>query len=84
MSQPVQLDPWIKVETPHGAGWAIFYHDTSDEIWWTVALKETLAIVQYRNNKIRIARSYTLDLGLDDEALRNKIALPVDNSKPLK
>lgn len=70
----LQLDPWIKVETSLGPGWAVFYCDDGDEIWWTVFLRKTRASVQFPNNKIRAHRSYTLDLGLDEKAMRNKIA----------
>lgn len=74
MSQPIQLDPWIKVETPLGAGLAIFYCDDADEIWWTVALCQHRAIVQFPNKKIRIARSYSTALGLDEKAMRKIIS----------
>lgn len=74
MSAPIQLDPWIKVETPLGPGWAMVYLDTTDEIFWTVADCGTRAIVQWPNNKIRIGRSFTLAFGLTLDDLRKKIA----------
>ncbi len=74
MSAPIQLDPWIKVETPLGPGWAIIFQDTNDEIFWTVADCKTRALVQWRNNEIRIGRSFTMRLGLGLDDLRKKIA----------
>lgn len=75
---PVQLCPWLKVETPLGAGWAIFYQDTGDEIFWTVADCKTRAIVQWPNNKILIGRSFTLGLGLTLKELRGRINKAID------
>lgn len=81
MSSVIQLDPWIKVETPLGPGLAVIYESDSDEIYWTVFDCKTRAIVQWKNNQILAARSFSLGLGLTVEDLRNKIAQALDNRK---
>lgn len=70
----LQLQPCIRVETPLGAGLALFYEDDGQDIFWTVAVASSRAIVQFRNEKIRIARCYTAGLGVTDAEMRNIIA----------
>jgi hypothetical protein len=70
----LQLQPRIRVETPLGAGLALFFEDDGEEIYWTVALTGTRAIVQFLNNKIRIAPTYTDGTGPDDETMRKIIS----------
>lgn len=72
----VQLQPRIKVDTPLGAGLALFYEDDGQEIYWTVALFSTRAVVQFRNEKIKIAKCYTDGFGVTDVDMRNIIAPP--------
>ena len=79
MSGLIQLDPWIKVETPLGPGLAVIYESDADEIYWTVFDCKTRAIVQFKNNQILAAPSFSLGLGLSLEDLRNKIARALDN-----
>jgi len=70
----LQLQPRIRVETPLGAGLALFFEDDGEEIFWTVVLLSNRAIVQFRNDKIRAAACYTDGSGASDEAMRNIIA----------
>jgi hypothetical protein len=72
---PLQLDPPLYVETPLGKGLAIIYMDDLTDIYWTVIILETRAIVQFRNQKIRAAKTYTLGLGIDDEEMKERTKL---------
>ena len=69
----LQLNPKMRLVTPLGRGWALFFEDDGEEMWWTVAL-DNGAIVQFPNNKIRAVRCYTLGRGLTDAAMRKIIS----------
>lgn len=55
----LQLNPSIPLETPLGSGDAWFFEDDGQEIFWTVAIRDTGAIVQFKNEKVRARRCYT-------------------------
>lgn len=70
----LQLQPRLRVETPLGAGLALFFEDDGEEIWWTVVILESRAIVQFRNEKILAAACYTDGSGPSDEGMRKIIS----------
>lgn len=70
----LQLDPPLYVDTPLGAGMAIIYESDTNDVFWTVILKDSKAIVQFRNNQLHAGNSYTFGLGITDEAMRKIIA----------
>jgi hypothetical protein len=74
----LQLSPALWVDTPLGRGKAIIYKDDGDDCYWTVVLKDTGAIVQFRNEKIRASANYTLGRRLRDEIMRKIIREPLD------
>lgn len=60
----------IAVSTPLGKGLALFVETSQHEAEWTVAIIETQAIVSFKQNKIRIGRSYTNGFGINDEQMK--------------
>lgn len=70
----LQLQPRIRVETPLGAGLALFFEDDGEDIYWTVIILSNRAIVQFRNEKIRAAAIYTDGTGPTDDAMRKIIS----------
>jgi hypothetical protein len=70
----LQLQPRIRLETPLGAGLALFFEDDGEDIYWTVIILSSRAIVQFRNDKIRAAPIYTDGSGPSDEAMRKIIS----------
>lgn len=71
----LQLNPALWLDTPLGPGRAILYTDDGDDFYWTVMLTESKAIVQFRNETVRAANSYTLGRGITDERMKAIIAL---------
>jgi hypothetical protein len=72
----------IPVETPQGRGYAWFVEVDNHVQYWTVALNDTCALVTFRQDAIKAARSYTHGRGITDEQMRGYIgALP---DKPLR
>lgn len=74
MSGILQLDPALWVETPLGLGLAVIYENDGNDFYWTVMLNKSKAIVQFRNEKIRAATSYTLGRGMTDARMRKIIS----------
>lgn len=70
----VQLHPVLALETPLGRGDAILYEDDGYEVYWTVVLSDTCAIVQFKNNEVRAARNYTARRGISHAEMRKIIA----------
>lgn len=70
----LQLQPRLRLETPLGPGLALFFEDDGEEIWWTVLLLQSRAIVQFKNEKIKGAPTYTDGSGPSDEDMRKIIS----------
>lgn len=70
----LQLQPRIRLETPLGAGLALFFEDDGYDLYWTVALFDSKAIVQFKNDKIRFGGSFTDGFGPDVETMRKIIS----------
>jgi hypothetical protein len=62
-------DP-IAVETPLGKGLAIFVETVPHDAYWTVVIIETRAIVTFKQKKIRFGRSYSHELGIDNDQMK--------------
>jgi len=72
MSGIIQLNEMIPVITPLGDGYAIIFETGEHDNYWTVIL-ETGAIVSFRQEKIRVSRSYTHNRGITDNEMREII-----------
>ena len=68
----IQLSESIQVETPLGRGYALFLESTSQDQYWTVGL-DNGAVVTFKQEKIRISKSYTQQRGITDEQMREII-----------
>ena len=58
MSSIVQLNEMIPVETKIGKGYAMIFETGEHDNYWTVAMNNG-AIVTFRQEEIKISRSYT-------------------------
>jgi hypothetical protein len=59
-----------EVDTPQGYGRAILLESKDNDYYWTVVLADSLAIVTFPQNKIRICRHYSLGLKFTEDDLR--------------
>lgn len=64
------------VDTPLGKALVLFIESEPDDIYWTCVVKETRAIVTFRQNKILMGRSYTDGLGIDDTQMKDLTKCP--------
>jgi len=69
----IQLPEMIQVKTPLGDGYAVIFESGEQDNYWTVAL-DNGAIVTFTQDRIRMANSYTLRRGIDDETMRKIIS----------
>jgi hypothetical protein len=60
----------LEVDTPLGKGDAILVETGPADQFWTVALKDSCALVTFPQNRIRISRSYTHGRIKDDEMVK--------------
>lgn len=72
MSTPLQLKELIPVSTPLGDGMAIIVELGEHDNYWTVGLSSG-AIVTFKQEKIRLSRSYTHERLIDDKQMREII-----------
>lgn len=70
MSATIQLGELIPVETNLGSGYAVIFETGEHDNYWTVAL-ESGALVTFRQDQVRISRSYTHGRGIDDAEMRD-------------
>lgn len=70
----LQLNPLIPLTTPLGKGDAVLVEDDGIELWWTIILCDTQAIVQFKNNQVRAARAY--GRGIATEEMKGIVGLP--------
>ena len=68
----IQLHESVPVKTPLGDGYAIIFEGSAHDNYWTVALS-TGAIVTFRQEQIRAARSYTHGRQMTDQEMTNII-----------
>jgi hypothetical protein len=73
VSEPVQLRELIPVRTPLGSGYAIIFEAGEHDNYWTVALDDTCALVTFRQQDIKIGRSYTHRRALGDKEMKRII-----------
>lgn len=66
----IELRARIVVDTPLGEGVALLVERTPDDQFWTVAISDSCAIVTFRQEQLRIARSYTDGRGISDQEMR--------------
>jgi hypothetical protein len=66
-----ELTNVLDVETPLGRGWAIILEASTQEYYWTVVLKDTRAIVTFRQKEIRLARNYTLGIDFPHDKMKD-------------
>lgn len=69
----IQLNELIPMDTPLGRGYAIIFETGEHDNYWTVAL-ENGAIVTFRQEEIRISRSYTHGRGISNKEMKEIIA----------
>ena len=72
MVKVIQLQELIPVKTPIGDGYAIIFETGEHDNYWTVAL-ENGAIVTFRQEEIKISRSYTHGRGISNDKMREII-----------
>lgn len=65
----LQLAELIPVKTQLGDGYAMIVELNEHDNYWTVALSNG-AIVTFKQEKIRMCRSYTHERMLDDDQMR--------------
>lgn len=58
-----------EVDTPQGYGRAILLESKDNDYYWTVVLADSLAVVTFPQNKIRICRHYSLNLKFSEEEM---------------
>ena len=68
----LQLSELIPVKTLLGDGHAIIFEAGEHDNYWTVALNNG-AIVTFKQDKIRMCRSYTHDRGISDIEMKEII-----------
>lgn len=61
-----------RIKTPLGMGYVWFVETEHDDTWYTVVL-DNGAIVTFNQSRIRVARSYTLKRGINDEEMKEII-----------
>jgi hypothetical protein len=61
-----------RAKTPLGMGYIWYVETGNDDNWYTVIL-DNGAIVTFNQSRIRIARSYTLKRGINDEEMKDII-----------
>lgn len=61
-----------RIKTPLGMGYVWFVETEHDDNWYTVVL-DNGAIVTFNQSRIRVARSYTLKRGINDEEMKEII-----------
>lgn len=69
----IQLNTPILMQTPLGKGYAIIFESDADDHFWTIALNDTCAIVTFKQDQIRIDRSYTYGRGISNEEMKTII-----------
>lgn len=69
----IQLNELIPMDTPLGRGYAIIFETGEHDNYWTIAL-ENGAIVTFRQEEIRISRSYTHGRGISNKEMKEIIA----------
>ena len=72
MPNTIQLNELIPVKTSLGDGYAIIFETGEHDNYWTVAL-ESGAIVTFRQEEIKISRSYTHGRGISNEEMKEII-----------
>jgi hypothetical protein len=72
----IQLSELIPMKTPLGDGYAIVMESGQHDNYWTIAL-ENGALVTFRQQEIRIARSYTHGRGLKHTDMRRVVNKPL-------
>lgn len=60
----LQLDPVIWLETPRGAGYAVLMTDYGNDRLWTVVIRETGEIWDFRNPEIRAIENLSLGVNV--------------------
>lgn len=65
----VQLEELIPMITPLGNGYAIMIEGGAHDHYWTIAL-DNGAIVTFRQDQIRIAKSYTHSRGITHDKMK--------------
>jgi len=68
----LQLHEMIPMSTPLGSGYAIIFEGCEHDNYWTVAL-DNGALVTFRQEQVRIARSYTHGRGVSDAEMKEII-----------
>jgi hypothetical protein len=69
----IELKELIPVVTPAGTGYAILVEGGPHDNYWTIVLDEGGGIITYRQQEIRVAKSYTYGRGITHAQMR-KIA----------
>lgn len=58
------------VQTPLGPGRVLFIETSAFDNEWTCIITKTLAIVSFKQKRLRWGRNYTDGFGIDDETMK--------------
>lgn len=72
MTKIIQLLELIPMKTPLGDGYAVIFESGEHDNYWTIAL-ENGAIVTFRQDQIKMCRSYTHGRGISHEEMKEII-----------
>lgn len=64
-----ELQNMLEVETPMGWGHAILVESANHDTLWTVVLADTLAIVTFKQNQLKVCRNYSNGWNFPDAEL---------------
>ena len=67
-----EFEELISVNTPLGHGYALLFESGEQDSYWTVIL-DNQAVVTFRQEQIRVSRSYTHSRGISDAQMRKII-----------
>ena len=67
-----EFEELIPVNTPLGAGYAMFVEPGEYDTYWTVVL-DNQAVVTFAQEQIRVSRSYTHGRGISDAQMKDII-----------
>lgn len=66
----LELKELIPVNTPLGKGYCFIIEQRNHDVYWKVILTEGCGLVDFRQEKIRVCRSYTHERGITDKQMR--------------
>ena len=69
----LEFTNYLEVDTPLGKGTAFMIKSRDNDYYWNVVLTESLAIVAFRQNQLKMVRNYSMGWGFSDDQMRKII-----------